>query len=127
MRAPVPVKASPVRALTARVLRDSMPLNDYLGILNILAMTGKIPVYEPAGPRHPPVFTGEYQELDRSLQIDVLKTLVKAAFDAIPKDLPPPAIDLLATLAANPDRLRSLSISDIAGALQNAANEPANA
>ena len=100
----VPQQLSSQRILAQ--LRSQMPVQEYLGMLHTLAMTGQVPIFDPpAAPNLPPTRTGQFTPPDRQLQHKTLTFLVDKAFAPLEK----PAASRLAQDAEREDEVRSLT------------------
>jgi hypothetical protein len=108
LRTPVRQPLSNQRMMAA--LRSQLPTPQYLAMLHTLALTGQLPVYEPADPSDPhapPTPTGAYTPPDRQLQHKTLTYLVDKAFAPIEK----PAASMLAQRADQQDDARIITNS----------------
>ncbi len=101
-----------------RNLRDSLPIHEYLAMLNTIALTGRIPIYEPGTSQYaPPKFTNEYTEPDRKIQVEILRDLADRSMQPlIREDKVREAVDAAAALRAissDPNTADKLSLNEL--------------
>lgn len=116
-----PTASRMTRAQYLSMLRDQLPVHEYLNVLHTIAMTGRVPVYEPDQASQFPTFTGSYTEPDRKLQHQTLLYLTEKAFSAMPREAPTVNVFTATPKLLEESTAKRLSLTDLLQILQNTA------